>query len=91
MEQLYRRVLDGFVADGAELILAGHTHGGQVCLPGGRALVSNCDIEPERCKGMTEQKGVPVGISAGLGESRFAPVRLFCRPEAVLMTLTARA
>lgn len=40
---------------------------------------------------MTEQKGVPVGISAGLGESRFAPVRLFCRPEAVLMTLTARA
>lgn len=87
----YQRTLDRFADDGADLILAGHTHGGQVCLPGGRALVSNCDIEPERCKGMTEQKGVPVGISAGLGESRFAPVRLFCRPEAVLMTLTARA
>ncbi|WP_278856445.1 metallophosphoesterase [Kocuria palustris] len=87
----YIRTLERFADDGADLILAGHTHGGQVCLPGGRALVSNCDIEPERCKGMTEQKGVPVGISAGLGESRFAPVRLFCRPEAVLMTLTARA
>lgn len=87
----YQRVLDRFADDGADLILAGHTHGGQVCLPGGRALVSNCDIEPRRCKGMTSQKGVPVGISAGLGESRFAPVRLFCRPEAVLMTLTARA
>lgn len=87
----YIRTLERFADDGADLILAGHTHGGQVCLPGGRALVSNCDIEPARCKGMTEQKGVPVGISAGLGESRFAPVRLFCRPEAVLMTLTARA
>lgn len=87
----YQRVLDRFADDGADLVLAGHTHGGQVCLPGGRALVSNCDIEPRRCRGMTAQKGVPVGISAGLGESRFAPVRLFCRPEAVLMTLTARA
>lgn len=87
----YLRTLDRFAQDGADLVVAGHTHGGQVCLPGGRALVSNCDIEPERCKGVTSQGGVPVQISAGLGESRFAPVRLFCPPEAVLMTLTARA
>lgn len=86
----YLRTLDRFADDGADLILAGHTHGGQICLPGGRALVSNCDLEPERCQGMTTQKGVPVGISAGLGESRYAPARLFCRPEAVLLTLTAR-
>lgn len=86
----YLRALNRFAADGADLIVAGHTHGGQVCLPGGRALVSNCDIEPSRCKGVTTQSGVPVQISAGLGESRFAPVRLFCPPEAVLMTLTAR-
>ncbi|MDO5618578.1 metallophosphoesterase [Kocuria sp.] len=87
----YLRTLNRFAADGADLIVAGHTHGGQVCLPGGRALVSNCDLEPSRCKGVTAQGGVPVQISAGLGESRFAPVRLFCPPEAVLMTLTARA
>lgn len=87
----YLRTLNRFADDGADLIVAGHTHGGQVCLPGGRALVSNCDIEPSRCKGVTSQGGVPVQISAGLGESRFAPVRLFCPPEAVLMTLTARA
>lgn len=86
----YLRTLNRFAQDGADLVVAGHTHGGQVCLPGGRALVSNCDIEPERCKGVTSQGGVPVQISAGLGESRFAPVRLFCPPEAVLMTLTAR-
>ena len=39
---------------------------------------------------MSEQSGIPVQVSAGLGTSRFAPVRLFCPPEAVLVTLTAR-
>ena len=84
----YLRTLDRFAADGAQLVLAGHTHGGQVCLPGGRALVSNCDLEPERCRGLITQAGVPVNVSAGLGTSRFAPIRLFCPPEAVLLTLT---
>lgn len=86
----YLRALDRFVADGAQAIFAGHTHGGQVCLPGGHALVSNCDIEPSRAKGMSLQGNVPVHISAGLGTSRFAPVRLFCPPEAVLVRLTAQ-
>lgn len=84
----YLRTLDQFVADGAQLVFAGHTHGGQVCLPGGRALVSNCDLDPALCKGLIDHKGVPVNISQGLGESRFAPVRLFCPPQAILVTLT---
>lgn len=86
----YLRTLNRFVEDGAQAIFAGHTHGGQVCLPGGRALVSNCDLPPERAKGISLQGDVPVQISAGLGTSRFAQVRLFCPPEAVLVTLTAR-
>ena len=86
----YLRTLDRFAADGADIVFAGHTHGGQVCLPGGRALVSNCDLDPAICKGLIDHAGVPVNISQGLGESRFAPVRLFCPPQAVLVTLTAR-
>lgn len=85
----YLRTLNAFVDDGAQAIFAGHTHGGQVCLPGGRALVSNCDIEPSRAKGVSLQNGVPVQISAGLGTSRYAAVRLFCPPEAIVVTLTA--
>ncbi|MDO4897773.1 MAG: metallophosphoesterase [Rothia sp. (in: high G+C Gram-positive bacteria)] len=85
----YMRTLERFVHDGAQAIFAGHTHGGQVCLPGGKALVSNCDLPPERAKGVSLQGQVPVQVSAGLGTSRFAQVRLFCPPEAVLVTLTA--
>lgn len=90
----YQRVLDTFTDAGAHLILAGHTHGGQVCIPGYGALVSNCDLPTWRARGLTqwEHNGstVPLNVSAGIGTSRFAPVRFACRPEAVLLTLTSR-
>ena len=47
----YTRVLDQMLADGCRLIFAGHTHGGQVCLPGKRALVTNCDLPPRLASG----------------------------------------
>ncbi|MBP3042525.1 metallophosphoesterase family protein [Arthrobacter jiangjiafuii] len=91
----YQRVLNYFTDGGAELILAGHTHGGQVCVPFYGALVSNCDLPTWRAKGVTEWEHqgriVPMNVSAGIGTSRFAPVRFACRPEAVLLTLTARS
>jgi predicted MPP superfamily phosphohydrolase len=49
----YRRVLDAMVSDGAELLLAGHTHGGQLCLPGVGALVTNCDLPRRQAKGVS--------------------------------------
>ncbi len=91
----YQRVLDQFTGDGAELLLAGHTHGGQICLPGYGALVANCDLPTWRAKGLNnwESNGrtTPVNVSGGIGTSRFAPVRIACKPEAVLLTLTARS
>jgi predicted MPP superfamily phosphohydrolase len=49
----YQRVLDAMRADGYRLVLAGHTHGGQLCVPGWGALVTNCDLEPARAKGVS--------------------------------------
>lgn len=89
----YRRVLDAMTDDGVPLILAGHTHGGQVCLPGGRPIITNSDIGPDHAKGVStwyhDGHRSTLHVSAGLGSSPYAPYRLFCRPEATLLTLVA--
>lgn len=89
----YRRVLDAFVTYGAAMIFAGHTHGGQVCVPGYGALVTNCDIPRKQVKGLSVWRhafrSAFLNVSAGLGTSIYAPVRFACRPEATLVTLTA--
>jgi uncharacterized protein len=91
----YRRILDDFVDRGADLLLAGHTHGGQVCVPFYGALVTNCDIPREQVKGVSrwthDGRTATLEVSAGLGTSIYAPVRFACRPEATLLTLTARS
>lgn len=86
----YLRVLDAMAADGANLVLAGHTHGGQLAVPGFGALVTNCDLPRSKAKGLSEHAGAALHVSAGLGTSPYAPVRFACRPEATLLTLTAR-
>ncbi|MCU1415096.1 MAG: metallophosphoesterase [Microbacteriaceae bacterium] len=87
----YRRVLDSFLTQGAELVFAGHTHGGQVCVPGYGALVTNCDIPREQVRGLSTWEHAHriayLEVSAGLGTSIYAPVRFACPPEAVLLTL----
>ena len=86
----YLRVLDQFAEDGYETILAGHTHGGQLCLPFKGALVTNCDLDTARAKGLHRHGDSWLHVSAGLGTSPYAPVRFCCRPEATLLTLTPR-
>lgn len=90
----YQRVLNGFVDLGADAIFGGHTHGGQVCLPGYGALVANCDIPLKQAKGLSTwshgDRTAALHVSAGCGHSIYAPVRFACRPEATLLTLTAR-
>lgn len=89
----YRRVLDAFVNNGAEMIFAGHTHGGQVRIPGKPALVTNCDIPREQAQGLSlwrhARRAAYLNVSAGIGTSIYAPVRFACPPEAVVVTLTA--
>lgn len=86
----YLRVLDPMAADGADLIVAGHTHGGQVCVPGYGALVSNCDLDPRKAKGLSSHGQAALHVSAGLGTNPYAPIRLACPPEATIMHLVAK-
>ncbi len=91
----YLRVLDAFAADGYPLILAGHTHGGQLCVPFYGALVTNCDLDTRRVKGLSTHRAggrtAYMHVSAGCGTNRYTPVRFACPPEATLLTLTPGA
>lgn len=85
------RVLDRFAADGYDLVLAGHTHGGQLRLPGYGAIVTNCGIDRSRARGASRWGAhTRLHVSAGLGTSPWAPVRFACPPEASLLTLVPR-
>ena len=89
------RVLDWFADDGYDLVLAGHTHGGQVRVPLYGAPTTNCGIDRARVRWLSSWQGptgrqCPLHVSAGLGTSPYAPVRFCCRPEATLLTLVAK-
>jgi uncharacterized protein len=92
------RLLDRFAADGYDLVLCGHTHGGQLRIPFYGALVTNCGIDRKRVRwlhswappGPGRPSGTWLHVSAGLGTSPYAPARFACPPEATLLTLTAR-
>jgi predicted MPP superfamily phosphohydrolase len=88
----YQRVLNSFITHGADVIFAGHTHGGQVRVPGQPALVTNCDIPRDQAQGLSvwhhASRAAFLNVSAGLGTSIYAPIRFACPPEAVVVTLT---
>lgn len=87
----YVDVLRQFADNRFDITLAGHTHGGQIRLPGIGALVDNCDLPLRMARGSSRfDDAMWLHVSAGLGTSRFAPVRFACRPEASIVDLVAR-
>lgn len=85
------RVLDRFAQDGYDVLLAGHTHGGQIRVPGFGAIVTNCGIDRSRARGLSRWGASSwLHVSAGLGSSPYMPIRFCCRPEATLLTLRPR-
>ncbi|MFD2417622.1 metallophosphoesterase [Amycolatopsis pigmentata] len=85
------RVLDPFASDGYDLVLAGHTHGGQLRVPGFGAIVTNCELDRSRARGVSRWGArMWLHVSAGLGTSPYAPARFACPPEASLLTLVPR-
>ncbi len=70
---------------GVDIVLAGHTHGGQVRLPGIGAIISGCNIKVKYASGLFYFKKFVLYVSRGLGEGRFSPFRFYCPPEATVI------
>ncbi len=75
---------------GYDLMVAGHTQGGQVRLPLIGALVTNCSMPPRLVSGLIRMGGAVLHTSPGLGTSKYAPFRFWCRPEVTILELHPR-
>jgi len=71
---------------GVDLMLCGHTHGGQVCLPWGAALTYDCSCPRRYCRGSWRHGGMRGYTSRGTGTS-ILDIRFFCPPEIVIHRL----
>jgi predicted MPP superfamily phosphohydrolase len=83
-------VAEQLAALGYDLIVCGHTHGGQIRMPGVGALVTNSDIPRSMARGVHRIGDAWLHVSAGLGTSMYAPFRLACRPEVCILELVPR-
>lgn len=80
-------VVSEWMLAGYDLVLAGHTHGGQVRLPFVGALVTNCSLPSPLACGLHQIGSGWLHVSPGLGTGKFSPIRFLCRPEATLLEL----
>ncbi len=77
---------DVAAGSGFQLYLTGHTHGGQICLPGGRPILTHLSCHRRYARGLWRHGGMQGYTSTGVGISAL-PVRFNNRGEVVLITL----
>jgi uncharacterized protein len=73
---------------GVDLVLSGHTHGGQIRLPFLGPIYCDTRLPRKYVNGLNDYKGMNVFVSHGMGQGRFLRPRLFCRPEAAWFEIT---
>jgi predicted MPP superfamily phosphohydrolase len=71
---------------GADLMLAGHTHGGQVCLPWGSPIYTHDSLPKRMSHGVHRVGGTWLAVGRGVGFSGL-PVRAFCPAEGMELVL----
>jgi predicted MPP superfamily phosphohydrolase len=79
--------LANLALNGTDIIFAGHTHGGQVRVPGKGAIISGCSIKTKFASGLFYFNDFVLQVSRGLGEGRFSKFRVYCQPEAIITKL----
>ena len=82
-------LVESMQARGYSLYLAGHTHGGQICMPGGRPIMSNVDAPRAYIKGRWQAGDMQGYTNSGVSVSSL-PVRFNTRGEVATITLRRR-
>jgi predicted MPP superfamily phosphohydrolase len=75
---------------GFDLVVAGHTHGGQVRIPLVGAVVTNSTAPRRLARGLAKIDHTWLFVSPGLGTGKYAPFRFMCPPEASVLHLVPR-
>jgi len=84
----YPDLVHSAIAAGADICLAGHTHGGQICWPDGSPLFRQDTLPAEMCTGVHRINGTWMVVNRGIGAAGLR-MRLFCPPQAIQLTLRA--
>lgn len=80
-------VVSEWMLNGFDLVVAGHTHAGQVRAPWLGALVTNCSLPSGLASGPNRVGEGWLHVSPGLGTGRYSPIRFLAQPEATLLRL----
>jgi predicted MPP superfamily phosphohydrolase len=81
-------IVDRLAPDVFHLVLAGHLHGGQICLPSPRGKLRLEHLRARYWEGLHRTPAATLYVSRGIGTS-FVPFRFLARPEATTLTLRA--
>jgi len=82
----YPEMAESLALAGVDLILSGHTHGGQFCLPGGQPILTHSRTGRDYFTGLSLLGQSYLYVTRGLGDS-VLPIRLFCPHEIVRIIL----
>ncbi len=82
----YPDLIHQAIAAGADVCLAGHTHGGQICWPDGQPIIRHDTLPQDMCTGIHQINGTWMVVNRGIGVAGLR-VRVFCPPHAIMLTL----
>lgn len=72
---------------GVHVAFAGHTHGGQIRVPGYGALITDSELPRREASGLIQRNGTTIHVSRGLSADPKTNFRLFCPPAATIVEI----
>lgn len=82
----YPDLIHQAAAAGADVCLAGHTHGGQICWPDGHPIIRHDVLSQAMCTGVHKVADTWLVVNRGIGAAGLR-IRVFCPPQAIMLTL----